>query len=203
MHCSRKRLLWRGLEFHVCTINKSAHTKKYRNLCNDPCIYIYIYIYIYMYSFWIVCLRQYIRVLVSIPESVSECLHLLVNNYILLILLCFFSFIKCHNICLVKIFQQLSFCEISLVRKCYFLCACKQFIYKEFFPSCFSFFPNEQTCTVSISLVTLPGVRIFISAFMFTRKIYKYHFILNYFGYLQNYPQQNRMLFLNSMLFFL
>ena len=28
MHCSRRRLLRKGLEFHVCTINKSAHTKK-------------------------------------------------------------------------------------------------------------------------------------------------------------------------------
>ena len=28
MHCSWRRLLQRGLEFHVCTINKSAHTKK-------------------------------------------------------------------------------------------------------------------------------------------------------------------------------
>ena len=28
VHCSRKRLLRRGLEFHECTINKSAHTKK-------------------------------------------------------------------------------------------------------------------------------------------------------------------------------
>ena len=27
-HCSRRRLLRRGLEFHICTINKSAHTKK-------------------------------------------------------------------------------------------------------------------------------------------------------------------------------
>ena len=27
-HCSRRRLLRRGLEFHMCTINKSAHTKK-------------------------------------------------------------------------------------------------------------------------------------------------------------------------------
>ena len=27
-YCSRRRLLWRGLEFHVCTINKSAPTKK-------------------------------------------------------------------------------------------------------------------------------------------------------------------------------
>ena len=28
VHCSRRRLLRRGLEFHVCTINKSAYTKK-------------------------------------------------------------------------------------------------------------------------------------------------------------------------------
>ena len=28
VHCSRWRLLRRGLEFHVCPINKSAHTKK-------------------------------------------------------------------------------------------------------------------------------------------------------------------------------
>ena len=28
VHCSRRGLLRRGLEFHVCTINKSAHTKK-------------------------------------------------------------------------------------------------------------------------------------------------------------------------------
>ena len=28
VHCSRRRLFRRGLEFHVCTINKSAHTKK-------------------------------------------------------------------------------------------------------------------------------------------------------------------------------
>ena len=28
VHCSWRRLLQRGLEFHVCTINKSVHTKK-------------------------------------------------------------------------------------------------------------------------------------------------------------------------------
>ena len=28
VHCSRRRLLRKGQEFHVCTINKSAHTKK-------------------------------------------------------------------------------------------------------------------------------------------------------------------------------
>ena len=45
VHCSQRRLLWRGLEFHVCTINKSAHTKKVWKLivCTS---YIYIYIYV-------------------------------------------------------------------------------------------------------------------------------------------------------------
>ena len=28
VHCSQRRLLQRGQEFHVCTINRSAHTKK-------------------------------------------------------------------------------------------------------------------------------------------------------------------------------
>ena len=28
VHCSRRKLLQRGLEFYVCTINKSAHTEK-------------------------------------------------------------------------------------------------------------------------------------------------------------------------------
>ena len=28
VHCSWRRLLRRGLEFHMCTINKSAHTEK-------------------------------------------------------------------------------------------------------------------------------------------------------------------------------
>ena len=34
VHYSRRRLLWKGLEFHMCTINKSAHTKKSGNLFN-------------------------------------------------------------------------------------------------------------------------------------------------------------------------
>ena len=44
LHCSRRRLLRRGLEFHVCTINKSAHTKKVWKLIVYS-LYIYIYIY--------------------------------------------------------------------------------------------------------------------------------------------------------------
>ena len=33
VHCSRRRLLRRGLEFHECTINKSAHTKSLETYC--------------------------------------------------------------------------------------------------------------------------------------------------------------------------
>ena len=40
VHCCRRRLHRRGLEFYVCTINKSAHTKKSGNLFNDPRKYI-------------------------------------------------------------------------------------------------------------------------------------------------------------------
>ena len=52
-HCSQGRLLRRGLEFHVCTINKMPIRKKSRNIFNDPGIYIYIYIiYIYIYIYY-------------------------------------------------------------------------------------------------------------------------------------------------------
>ena len=65
VHCNRRRLLRRGLEFHVCTINKRAHMEKVMKLrkwssyihiyiyicvcvCVCVCVYTYIYIYIYM-----------------------------------------------------------------------------------------------------------------------------------------------------------
>ena len=50
VHCSRRRLLGRGLVFHMWTINKSAPTKKVWKLivCTS---YIYIYIYIYIFSY--------------------------------------------------------------------------------------------------------------------------------------------------------
>ena len=53
VHCTRRRLLRRGLEFHVCTINKSAHTKKVWKLIGCT-LYIYIYIYIYIYKYFYV-----------------------------------------------------------------------------------------------------------------------------------------------------
>ena len=35
VHCSWSRLPRRGLEFHVCTINKGSHTKKVGKLIED------------------------------------------------------------------------------------------------------------------------------------------------------------------------
>ena len=40
VHCSRRRLLRRGLEFHECTINKSAHPKKSLETCLMILVYI-------------------------------------------------------------------------------------------------------------------------------------------------------------------
>ena len=57
VHYSRRRLLRRGLEFRVCTINKSAHTKiVWKPIVCTSYIYIYIYvfffiIYIYIYIY--------------------------------------------------------------------------------------------------------------------------------------------------------
>ena len=41
VHCIWRRLLRRGLEFHVCTIKKVPIRKKSGNLFNDPRIYTY------------------------------------------------------------------------------------------------------------------------------------------------------------------
>ena len=52
MHCSRGRLLRRGLEFHVRTINKSAQTK---SLETYLIILVYIHIYTSSLAEWIQC----------------------------------------------------------------------------------------------------------------------------------------------------
>ncbi len=39
VHCSRRRILRRGLEIHVCTINKLPIRKKSGKLFNDPPIF--------------------------------------------------------------------------------------------------------------------------------------------------------------------
>ena len=43
VHCSRRRLLRRGLEFHVCTINKSAHMKKVWKLIACVCVCVFVF----------------------------------------------------------------------------------------------------------------------------------------------------------------
>ena len=59
VHCSWRRILRRGLEFHVCTINKSTHTKKVGKLISwSSYIYIYIYIYTHTHTCIFVCLHN-------------------------------------------------------------------------------------------------------------------------------------------------
>ena len=70
MHCSRRRLIRRGLEFHVCTLNKSAHTKKVWKL---------ILVYIIQNGFWMLfiifpcwsCLFQLDKILQFIIEIID------------------------------------------------------------------------------------------------------------------------------------
>ena len=56
VHCSW-RLLRRGLEFHVCTINKSSHKKKkvWKLIVYTSYVRVYIYIYIYIGTYLWVC----------------------------------------------------------------------------------------------------------------------------------------------------
>ena len=111
VHCSRRRLLRRGLEFHVCTINKSAHTKKSGNLLWTPYISIYlstlicmhqsislsawpsqfihvylsiylsIYIYIYTYIYIYIYVCMYIYIPVDLFASVYQSVYLSMPVY--------------------------------------------------------------------------------------------------------------------------
>ena len=49
VHCNRRRFLRRGLEFHVCTINKSAHTKKVWKLIEGTLCVSFHFLLIYHY----------------------------------------------------------------------------------------------------------------------------------------------------------
>ena len=65
---SRSRLLQRGLEFHVCTINKSASYEKSLETHLMILVYIHIYIYIYIYTRiqWFLNIYIYIYILLYI-----------------------------------------------------------------------------------------------------------------------------------------
>ena len=63
-------LLWRRLEFHVCTINKSAHTKKKPgNLFNDPRMPVWIY--------WVLLWTSEMELGVEGPRRLSRCLSMM------------------------------------------------------------------------------------------------------------------------------
>ena len=66
VHCSRRRLLRRGIEFHVCTVYKSAHTKKvwkiilctsWIHVANKPCSTFLLY-FIIQYVCILFCMEK-------------------------------------------------------------------------------------------------------------------------------------------------
>ena len=69
----------RGLEFHVCTINKSAHTKESQG--NYLMILVYLYIYIYIYTFKWLCLDLLILTWVSLYFLIYICISALVSMH--------------------------------------------------------------------------------------------------------------------------
>ena len=69
-HFSRRRLLRRGLEFHVCTINKMCPYEK-KSLETNLMILVYIY-YIYIYS---VCVCVCVCVSVCVCVCVCVCVQ--------------------------------------------------------------------------------------------------------------------------------
>ena len=90
-HCNRRRLLQRWLEFYVCTINKSVHTKKiWKHLMILVCIYMYVYIckYIYIYMHIYICMyiyeSMYVYMYVYICKYVCiyVCIYMQVCMYI-------------------------------------------------------------------------------------------------------------------------
>ena len=76
VHCSQRRLLRRGLVFHACSINKSAHRKKSGNLFNDSRKYICVSWIIYCqclfdilklmpFHLWVIHCLRYLSILQS------------------------------------------------------------------------------------------------------------------------------------------
>ena len=67
VHCNRRRLLQRGLEFHVCTIIKFSYRKSLETY-RMHLVYIYIYIiYIYYIYIYIYIVRHIPLLKVRLP----------------------------------------------------------------------------------------------------------------------------------------
>ena len=90
MHCSRRRLLRRGQEFHVCTKIKSAIGKKSGKLIYWSS-YIYIYIYIYLPLSPSLSLSLYIYIYNCIYIYVYHQHHVTLSARIFLAVSCYTS----------------------------------------------------------------------------------------------------------------
>ena len=98
VHCSWRRLLRRRLEFHVCTINKSAHTKK--------SLETYLMILVYV-STWFFCFRLAVLHFMFLSDG-----KVVFYNFI--IPFKFYKFIFCSS---VSVCPVLFGCEVFLFSK--------------------------------------------------------------------------------------
>ena len=88
MHCSRRRLLRRRLEFHVWTINKSAHTKKVWKLISwssyvffSVCMHKHTYIYKRTYIHIHTHIHMYTYIYTHIHMHAYTCTHIFTHVY--------------------------------------------------------------------------------------------------------------------------
>ena len=76
VHCSRRRLLRRGLESHVCTNNKSAHSKKSLETYLMIIVYIYTHTHIYIYIY----MRTHARVYACVRAHPHTHIYIYISN---------------------------------------------------------------------------------------------------------------------------
>ena len=190
MHCNRRRLLRRGLEFHVCTINKSAHTKKVSKLivCTSyiyiyVCMYVYIYVCVYIctYVYMYACIYIYIYMCVCVCVCVCECVCVCVIMNDLLI----------NRICICKILRIYIYIYIYIYI-CVCVCVCiimswtKQNLYllsliesKKFLSAYIDF---NYTFNSSVFIYVNKNIVIFFRTYLFTY-LYRLQKILNAFSW--------------------
>ena len=83
MHCRRRRSLRRGLVFHVCTINKSVHTKKVWKLIKYPHINhcrLFNAKFLHTYEIYMICKHDLIKLNSSNYCSISLTIQLSIGH---------------------------------------------------------------------------------------------------------------------------
>ena len=96
VHCSRRRLLRRELEFHVRTIKKSAHTKKRLETYLMNLVNMNVYISLFMYTI-ILCPTVHMNGCTFVWMHLSIYLSVYLSVYIYILYICMYV---CMYVCI-------------------------------------------------------------------------------------------------------